>query len=218
MTKSYLLVVVLTACTSQSSAQLSGKGVYRDAATTHDGTPQQPAAATDHATVTVVVKGTATLPQVDARCATDPVGVFEAHYASTTAMSDGGVYTAALANGMLTTPSGCTISTLSGAVVTDVTVHAEIAATTTSCQSYCDAKARADAEAQCGATATAASCRTSAESSISASCTSTCTTQAHAIAADLDLGAGALGSVSADELKGAAFGDLSANLTFDHTL
>lgn len=221
---SILFVVTVGACssspdTSSSSADVTGTAVYRDATTDHAGAPQQPSAPPPQsANVSIVVKGTGTIPQVDPRCATDPVGAFEAHYAGSAQLTDGSAYAAAIASGSgtLTTPSGCAISNLTVGTVTDVVVRAELAVTTENCQTYCAASARADAEAQCGSTADQATCRTDAESSAAAQCQTTCTTQAHAIVAEISLGASALGQVSADELKAAALGDMSADLTFDH--
>jgi hypothetical protein len=164
------------------------------------------------------VKGTATLPTVDARCATDAPGAFEAHYASALDITSSGAYASAMANGALTTPSGCTISTLTNAVATEIDIHAELDATTENCSTYCAASARADAEASCGTTADAASCRTSAEAQAAAQCQTTCTQSGHRIAADLSIGAGALGSIDADSLRAAAFNDLHGDLTFDHVM
>src|SRR5689334_14505841 len=117
----------LAACTSDSestaSSQLTGTASYRDAATAHDGSAQQPAAPpAQDAQVSVLVKGTGQIPQVDPHCVTDPAGAFEAHYASTLAMADGSAYAAGIASGTLTTPSGCAISSLSAGVVTDIVV------------------------------------------------------------------------------------------------
>ena len=219
---SILFVLTVGACSSSSdtaSTQVMGQAVYRDAMTDHTGAPQQPAAPPPQtANVTVTVDGTGTIPQVDQRCATDPVGAFEAHYAGSASLSSGSAYVAAIASGsgQLTTPSGCAVSNLTVGAITDVVVRAELAVNTENCQTYCAASARADAEAQCGATADEATCRADAESSAAASCQTTCTTQAHAIVAEISLGASALGQMTADQLRAAAFGDLSANLTFDH--
>ena len=217
-----IFVVLVGACTSSSdtgSTQVMGQAVYRDAATDPSGAPQQPATPPPQAiAIQVTVKGTGSIPQIDPRCATDPVGAFEAHYTASAQMSSSSAYAAALSNGTLTTPSGCAVSSLQVSAITDVVIRGQLSITTENCQTYCAASARADAEAQCGASPGAATCRANAESTLSAQCQTTCTTQAHSIAAELDLGASALGSgqLSADELKGAAFADLSAKLTFDH--
>jgi hypothetical protein len=211
-----LALTLASACHTDAatSSQVSGETSYRDAATNHDGLPQAPATpASQDARVTVVVTGTAQLPHIDARCATD--GGFEAHYAGSLAV-DGAGYIAGIGNGTLVTPSGCTIDTITSAVVTGVDIHAELDVTAPNCTAYCAASARADAEARCGATALAAACRADAETSLAASCVATCTSESHAIAADATLGATALGSVDADQLTAGAIGDLTANLTFDH--
>jgi hypothetical protein len=120
-----------------------------------------------------------------------------------------------MAAGELTTPSGCTIQTMTGAVATEIDIHAELDATTENCTTYCAASARADAEASCGADT---SCRTQSESSLQAQCMTSCTQSGTRIAADLQLGAGALGSIDADSLRAATFGDLHGDLTFDHVM
>jgi hypothetical protein len=221
MKQSYLVLCLLAACTSSntssSSAQLTGNATYRDAHTDHTGAPAQPAKpAPQTADVTIVVKGTATIPHVDARCATDPAGAFQAQYMSALDITNSAAYASAMGAGTLTTPSGCTIDTLTGAVVTEVDIHAELDATTENCTTYCAASARADAEASCGATAADASCREMAEAQAAASCTSTCTQSSNRIAADLTLGAGALTHVDADSLRSGAFANLQGDLTFDH--
>jgi hypothetical protein len=220
----HIALVLVAACTSSNdtssaSSNLSGDAFYRDATTDHSGAPQTAARpAPQTADVTITVKGTATLPAIDAHCATDAPGAFEAHYASALSISDAGAYASAMANGELTTPSGCTISTLSNAIATEIDIHAELDATTENCSAYCAASARADAEGSCGAGPDAASCRTSAEAQASAQCQTTCTQSGHRIAADLTIGAGALGMLDADALRAAAFGDLHGNLTFDHVM
>jgi hypothetical protein len=219
----HIAFVLLAACTSNdtssASSNLTGDAHYRDATTDHSGAPQPAASpAPQTADVTITVKGTATLPTVDARCATDAPGAFEAHYASALDITSSGAYASAMANGALTTPSGCTISTLTNAVATEIDVHAELDATTENCSTYCAASARADAEASCGASADAASCRTSAEAQAAAQCQTTCTQSGQRIAADLSIGAGALGSIDADSLRAAAFSDLHGDLTFDHVM
>lgn len=201
--------------TSSSASALSGTATYRDATTTHDGAPSEPATPPpQNADVQVVIKGTGEIPTVDPQCALDPAGAFEAHYASTLEMGDGSVYTATVANGALQTPSGCAIPDLTVALITDVVVRAELAINTQNCSTFCDARARADAEAQCGATASSATCRADYETTASASCTQTCTTQAHAIVAEVSLATSLFGNLDADALRAAALGDISADLTF----
>jgi hypothetical protein len=226
MSRIYLTSILLSslafACTSnesESSASLSGNAVYRDAATDHNGATK-PAATppAQSANISVVIKGTGQIPQVDPKCALDPAGAFEAHYLSTMSVSNGSVYSSTVASGsgVIQTPSGCTIPDLTVGVVTDVVVRGDLAINTTNCETFCDAQARADAEAQCGASASAATCRAQFEAQASGSCQTTCTTKAHSIVAEVSLAASLLGNVDADALRAAAFGDLTANLTFDH--
>lgn len=226
MLKSNLTIVSIlfaaSSCTSdgesQSSAALSGKAVYRDAQTSQDGAPAEAATPPPQsAHVSIVVKGTGSIPQVDPRCALDPAGAFEARYLSTLSMNDGSVYAASVAegSGTIETPSGCAIPDLTVGVITDVVVRGELSINTTNCNTFCSARARADGEAQCGAMASAASCRAQYETQASAQCTQTCTTTAHAIIAEVSLTASLLGDLDADALRAAALGDLTADLTFD---
>lgn len=213
------LCLVLAACTSESdsSSTISGDAVYRDADTDHSGATRAPSTPPPQsARVTITVKGTGQIPHVDPQCALDPSGSFEAHYLSTMNMTDGSAYSAAIASGTITTPSGCAIPDLTVGLVTDVVVRAELAINTQNCTMFCEANARADAEAQCGTSASAASCRAAAESQGSAQCKTTCTTKARAIVAEMSLAAGLLGDLDAEALRAAALGELRADLTFDH--
>lgn len=217
----FLLASTLLACTSDgdSNTSVTGQAVYRDAATDHSGVQQQPATPPPQsASVSIVVKGTGQIPQIDPKCALDPSGAFEAHYASTMNMANGSAYTSQVASGsgVIQTPSGCAIPDLTVSLVTDVVIRGELSITTQNCQTFCEANARADAEAQCGANASEASCRAQAESQLAGQCQTTCTTKAHAIVAEVSLGAALLGNIDADALRAAALGDLHANLTFDH--
>jgi hypothetical protein len=207
-------------CTSDGevSARLSGDAVYRDAATDHSGNAKQPATPPPQsAKVTIVVKGSGTIPEVDPKCALDPAGRFEAHYLSMMSVSDGHVYTANVTegSGQIQTPSGCAIPNLTVGLITDVVVRSELSINTTNCESYCSARARADGEAQCGATASAAQCRAQYETQASAQCQTTCTTQANQIVAEVSLAGSLLGNLDAEALRAAALGELTANLTFD---
>jgi len=225
MSKTHLIVIASAlafGCTSnesQSSSSLSGNAAYRDATTDHDGATKPAATpAPQSANVTIVVKGTGTIPQIDPQCALDPAGQFEAHYLSTMSVSDGEVYTASVAEGSgnIQTPSGCAIPKLTVGVITDVVVRGELTINTTNCEAFCSAQARADGEAQCGANASAAQCRAQYEAQASAQCQTTCTTKAHAIVAEVSLAGSLLADLDADALRAAALGDLTANLTFDH--
>ena len=218
----YILASTLAfGCTSESdtSASLSGNAVYRDASTDHSGA-QHPAATppAQNARVSIVVKGSGTIPELDPKCALDPAGAFEAHYLSTMTVSDGDVYSATVAegSGKIQTPSGCAIPNLTVGLITDVVVRGELSINTTNCETYCSARARADGEAQCGASASAAQCRAQYEAQATAQCQTTCTTRAHAIVAEVSLAASLLGDLDAEALRAAALGDLTANLTFDH--
>lgn len=220
----FLLASTLTfGCTSENegetTARLSGSAAYRDATTDHDGATR-PAATPEgqNARVSIVVKGTGTIPEVDPQCALDPAGQFEAHYLSTTTVTDNDIYTATVAetNGQIQTPSGCTIPDLTVGLITDIVVRAELAINTTNCETFCSARARADAEAQCGASASSATCRAEYETQASTQCQTTCTTNAHAIVAEVSLAASLLDDLDADALRAAALGELTANLTFDH--
>ena len=162
----------------------------------------------------MTIKGSATIPQVDPQCVTDPAGKFEARYAGTASIGDD-LYAASFARGSIVTPSGCEIPELTVGVVTDIVIRGELEATTQNCQTYCEASARADAEAQCGATASAAECRAQAESATAAQCMTTCTTQRTKIVAETTIGVSSLGSVDADALRSATFADLEAKLVFD---
>jgi len=217
-----LFVVLVGACTSNTdtpSTQVVGQAVYRDAATDASGQPQQPATPPPQSiTVQMAVKGIGSIPQIDPRCATDPVGEFHAQYTSTARISSTDAYVAAFSQGMLSTPSGCAVPDLQVSAIVGVEIRGELQVTTENCQTYCAANARADGEAQCTTSTDQASCRAMAESTLSAQCQTKCTTQAHAIVAQISLGASAFGQeqLGADELEAAVLGDLSANLTFEH--
>jgi hypothetical protein len=204
---------------SGDDTQVTGQGVYRDATTDHAGAAKDPAAPpAQDVQVTITVEGTATIPNPDPQCVLDPVGAFEAVFTGTAVIDDGGAYLGAMGagSGSITTPSGCAIPELTVGAVTDVTVRAELAATTENCQTYCAASARADAEAECGATADQATCRENAEVTAEASCTTTCTQQSDTIVAEVSLAASTLGSLDAEALQAAALGELHADLVFDH--
>jgi hypothetical protein len=208
-------------CTSSDDggAELSGKAVYRDAATDHAGAQREPSAPPPQsAQVSIVVKGSGQIPTIDPQCALDPTGQFEAHYLSTLDMTDGNLYAATVASGSgaIQTPSGCSIPDLTVGVITDIVVRGELEITTTNCDTFCSARARADAEAECGTSASSASCRGAAESQASAQCTQTCSTKASAIRAEVSLSASLLGTLDAEALRAAALGQLTADLTFDH--
>jgi hypothetical protein len=224
--KHLALLILVGACTSSgsgegtSSSEIRGDAAFRDAATDHAGQPQQPAAPTQSAKLSIVMHGNGqfSLSDVDPRCALDPAGQFQAVLSGTASMDNGSAYVAALASGSgaVTTASGCSLPSVASLIVTDAKLRAEITTTTQSCSAYCAASARADAESECGATASAASCRASTETSAAASCQTQCTTQSHSIVAETSLATSLFTGLDFTDLKAAEIGDLQANLTFDH--
>lgn len=214
----YLLFAFLIACTSENAddgASVSGQAVYRDATTDHSGTQRAPSTPpAQEAKLSMTIKGSGTIPQVDPQCITDPAGKFEARYLGTASIDDD-LYVGSFASGKLTTPSGCEIPDLTVGVVTDIVLRAELTTTTQNCQTYCEASARADAETQCGASSSAASCRAQAESAATAQCMTTCTTQKTQIVAETSIGVSSLGSVDANKLRTATFASLEGKLVFD---
>lgn len=225
MRNSFILVsLLISACTSDggdggAATEVAGAAVYRDSATDHDGNARSPAAPpAQEATISIVVEGTGEISDLDPQCALDPAGAFEARFLGEMALSDDGAYLAAVAEGaaQLVTPSGCEIPDLTVGLVTDVTIRAELEATTANCQTYCAASARADAEAECGASPGDAACRAEAEASAEAACTTTCTTERDVIVAEVSLAASLLGELDAEALRAAALGELHADLVFDH--
>jgi hypothetical protein len=202
--------------TTETSSKLSGDATYRDATTDHAGNEIDPVGPSSDGTITIVVEGSGQLPQVDASCALDPSGRFEAHYVSDVDFDSGDAYVASVASGVIMTPGGCELPSVNALLVTDVKIRAEIEATTQNCETYCAASARADAEAECGATSSAANCRENAEATAEASCHTTCTTRADRIVAESSLTASLFAGLDFEALRGALFGDLSANLEFDH--
>ena len=199
----------------EGGTSVSGQAVYRDATTDHSGTQRSPSSPpAQEAKLSMTIKGTGTIPQVDPQCVTDPAGKFEARYLGMASIDDN-VYLASFASGKITTPSGCEIPELTVGVVTEIVVRGELNTTTQNCQTYCEASARADAEAQCGASSSAAACRAQAESSAAAQCNTTCTTQKTKIVAETTIGVGTLGQVDASSLRSATFADLEGKLVFD---
>jgi hypothetical protein len=219
-----LSLSIFGACTSDAdppTSQVTGAMRYDDATTNADGTPREAAAppADQDVTITVEVRGTGVLEGLDTTCQLDgATGQFHALFDGTAAVDENGAYVAALADGsaQIETLTGCAIPTLTVSVISDVVVRGEIAATTTSCQSYCAASARGAAEAECAGSSTEAECRATAEASATASCQTECTTQRDVIVAEVSLAGSLLGDLDADALRAAAFGQLSADLTFDH--
>lgn len=202
--------------TTESSSELRGNATFRDATTDHAGNQTDPASPSGDGAVTIIVEGSGQLPEVDVRCQLDPAGRFEAHYVSTVDFDAGDAYATSVAEGVIMTPGGCELQTVNALLVTGVTIRAEIDATTQNCETYCAASARADAEAECGATSSATSCRENAEASAEAACETTCTARADRIVAEVSLAASLFAGVDFEALRGAVFGDLTADLEFDH--
>ncbi|MGE3767086.1 MAG: hypothetical protein AB7L94_32835 [Kofleriaceae bacterium] len=220
---STLSILALGACatddggsTTETESELRGDATFRDAETDHAGNPIDAAAPSSDGTITLVIEGTGQLPDVDARCELDPSGRFEAHYVSSVDFDAGDAYVSSVAEGVIMTPGGCELPTVTALLVTDVRLRAEIEATSQNCETYCAASARADAEAECAATTNAASCRENAEAAAEASCTTTCETRADRIVAEASLAATLFAGLDFEALQGALFGDLTANFEFDH--
>lgn len=194
---------------------------YKDAATNSDGSVHEaePPPA-QQALVTLELRGTGTLTGLEAgQCTLDGAsGQFRALFDSTVNIGNDGAYAAAFGEGdaRIETLTGCAIPNLTVGVITDVVVRAEIEATTTNCESYCEANARASAETQCQGSSDQVSCRSAAEANAMASCRTECTTQRDVIVAEASLSASLVGDLDAEALRAAALGDFAANLTFDH--
>jgi hypothetical protein len=215
----FVSCAAVAACSSNddtASTGVTGQAIYRDSTTNDDGSPHEAARPSPQtARVSLTVTGTGQASGLDLSCLDGTSGQFQALYTGSASVGDAGAVTATIASAAaITTPSGCVIPNLTVGAVTGVKLHAELDATTENCTAYCAASARADAEARCAGSANEASCRASAESSAQASCTTTCTTQSHAISADTELGAAAIGQLDADQLRAGGFGALQADLTF----
>jgi hypothetical protein len=221
----YLVAALLAmaACTSSDAdidTNSSGHAIYRDAETDHQG---QPAAAAhpdpQDMNLTIEVSGTASLADLEPRCALDEVsGRFTALFEGQAVIDEDGVYAAGLASTEATflTDGGCTIPPVELTAMTEVVVRAELAATVPNCETYCQAEARAAGEAECGADASAATCRGTAEASYAASCTSTCTSETQVIVAETALSATAIAELNAQTATGTGLGELEVDLVFDH--
>lgn len=216
--------LALTACTTGEAdvdTNASGHAVYRDATADHQG--QSVAAARpdpQDIMLTMEVSGTASLPELEPRCALDEVsGQVTALFAGEAVIDDEGVYTAALASGEATFVSagGCTLPPLELTAMTEVVVRAELEATTASCETYCQAGARAEGEAVCGAEPAAAGCRGETEAEYAASCTTACESEStRVIVAETSLSATAIAELNARTATGSGLGELDVDLVFDH--
>lgn len=207
--------------TGTETSEVTGTMRYDDAATNADGTPREAEAPApgDDVTLTIEVRGTGVVTGLEPSCTLEGTsGQFRALYDGTAEVDDQGAYVAGFGSGSarIETLGGCTIPELTVTAITDVVVRAELAATTTSCESYCSASARAAAEAECAGSSSQVECRSAAEASAAASCQTECTTQRDVIVAEASLQASLLGDLDADALRAAALGQFAADLTFDH--
>lgn len=198
-----------------------GQARCEDASTEPDGSPHEavrPPSGSDM-NVSIDVEGDGTISGLDPSCALEGTsGGFTGLYQGDATVDDNGVYTASLAEGSFTTPSGaCVIDNLQIGSFTSVVVRGELQNTQKNCTTYCDAKARAAAESACDGEADQASCRSSAEADYSGSCTTECTSSTtRRIVAETSLGVTDLASLNAQGLSGATIGEVNADLTFDH--
>ena len=231
-----MALVCATACSggtkstdnTAGDSDASGNAAYRDARTDHDGNaaePSAPAPQEDSSPMKVELQLSGTgsnLNSVDPTCVLDGVGgSFTGSIVGTGTIDDSGAYTSVLAqqDGTFTTPSGaCVLDEVDIATLTDVTVHAELQNTEPNCSTYCASSARADAEEQCGSDASDASCRADAEASAEASCKTECTgSTTRRIVADAHLSASEVATMNAGALGLTGVGEVTADLTFDHT-
>lgn len=222
----FLALAALAACTDDDGADktstesaVTGKAVYRDAATDDTGNAREPAAPPPQQDVAfhVRLEGSASLLDLAPGCLLDPNGQFEAHYAGTLAIGEDGTCTGNLAESStrLVTAAGCLISDLEVGSVERVVVRAELTPTTTNCESYCEAHGRAEAELACSAATSVSECRATHAANTAASCRTTCMQRAHRIAAETSLDANAFAGLDADQLRAAALGRLVVDLEFD---
>lgn len=215
---STLLVLLVAACGSDSEAdtEATGEAQFADAETNPDGSSREPARPTESFAVSIEVAGSGDLSGLDATCLDGASGQFEG-LLSGSAEVDDGVYLAAVGSGAASfeTPAGCVIDEVQIAALTRVVVRAELTATTSSCESYCGAKARQVAEGECSSSADEASCRAAAEGEYSATCEVSCEQTDHRIVAETELSTAARAELAASALAGSALGVVAADLTFD---
>ncbi|KAB2906935.1 MAG: hypothetical protein F9K40_05645 [Kofleriaceae bacterium] len=223
----FLAFVSLVACTSDDGADttvtetaITGRAVYRDATTDHAGTVRHPATPPPQEDVKLRLRleGTATIRGLAPDCLLDPAGRFEARYAGTLAIGENGACTGSLADASteLVTGAGCVISDLEVGLIDHVVVRAELAPTTSNCETYCDAHGRAEAEQACTGATTAAECRATYAADAAAACKTGCMQRTHGIVAESTLSADAFDELDAGDLRAAALGELAFDLTFDH--
>ncbi len=220
-----LTLLLLTACDGQTAAdnetEATGTATYDDAEQTSDGSDNEPATPepqpnSDPMWLSIDVEGSGDFSVSDPECQLDSLGsTFLGQLEGEAELDGNGVYVATLASteSTFTTPSGCTIPSLSIGSVTEVVVRGELTATQENCESYCAASARSEAEAECGSDA---SCRGDVQSAHEASCTTECTSSTtHVIVAETSLGVTALAELNGQALSGSSLGTISADLTFD---
>ena len=222
----FLALAALAACTDDDGADtastesaVTGNAVYRDAATDAAGNTREPAAPPPQQDVAIRVRleGLATLLDLAPGCLLDPTGRFEARYAGTLAIGEDGACTGTLAESSaeLVTTAGCLISDLEVGVIDRATVRAELAPTTTNCETYCEAHGRAEAELACATATSVTECRATHAATVAASCKSTCMQRTQRIVAETSLTADAFTGLDSADLRAAALGKLDIDLQFD---
>lgn len=194
----------------------TGEARFADADTNADGSDREPARPESTFSVSVEIAGTGDLSGLDTTCLDGASGMFEGLLGGTAEVDDG-IYVAALAAGSagFTTPSGCDIPDLEISALTEVVIRAELTATTTSCESYCAARARQSAEAECDGDGDQVACRGTAEGEYTASCEVACEQSEHRIVAETALSAAARTELAASQVTGSSLGTIEADLTFD---
>lgn len=220
----FLALAALAACTDDdgvdtTESAITGKAVYRDATTDAAGNTREPAAPPPQQDVVLRVRleGSATLLDLAPGCLLDPTGRFEARYAGTLAIGEDGTCTGTLADSSaeLVTTAGCLISDLEVGLIDRATVRAELAPTTTNCETYCEAHGRAEAELACATATSVTECRATHAATVAASCKTTCMQRTQRIVAETSLTADAFAGLDAADLRAAALGKLGIDLQFD---
>lgn len=223
MTRTTLLIALalFTACNGEDDpgdgeTEATGTAAYSDSGEDASGAPTEPESP-DSFVVQIRAEGTGTFDVSEPQCEADALtGAFSALYEGDATVDNDGIYVASLTVVEAETPSGCELPDLDIGVVTDVVIRGEVEATTRNCETYCESKARASAETQCEGDANEAGCRSTQEAAYEASCTTSCTSSTNVIVAETSLTATALSSLDLAALTGAALGEVTADLTFDH--
>lgn len=223
-----LPIALLIACDSggvEGDTTASGQSYYKDADSDPDGSEREwatpePQSGGDSMVVTIEADGNGTFSLSDPECSLDgATGAFEGLYEGEADIDSDGFYVASLASAdaVFTTPSGCTIPSLTIDVVNEVVVRGELTTTTQNCETYCQAKARSYAESECEGDADEATCRSDAEAAYEGDCTTTCDDPTtHVIVAETSLSTTAIADINSQALTGEGLGEVQADLTFDH--